>query len=303
MNMKIVGNIRSWLVAVVLGAGLLGTSGCSSVPISGRSQLNMIPDNQVLAMSFAQYRDFIAKAPKSANKAEARRVATIGNRIAKATDTYLHNAGLASEAAKYQWEFNLIASNQVNAFCMPGGKIVVYEGLLPVARTDDELASVIAHEVAHAMAKHSNERMSQKVMSNYGVAALASIIGGSYSTQQLTQVALGMGSKYLYELPYSRKHEYEADKIGLYLMALAGYDYTQAEDFWISMAKRGGSSQDFASTHPTNEKRIEAIRAEIPNVRSFMANGGKVVPRTNQQETQQKTQQSKTGQKGIITHY
>lgn len=295
-------NMRTYLIGSVMVLGLMGASGCSSVPISGRSQLNVIPDNQVLAISFAQYKNFIAKAPKSTNAAQTKRVANIGNRIARATDAYLCNAGLASEAAKYQWEFNLIASNEVNAFCMPGGKIVVYEGILPVARTDDELASVIAHEVAHAMAKHSNERMSQKIMSSYGVSALASIIGGGYSTQQLTQLALGMGSKYLYELPYSRKHEYEADKIGLYLMALAGYDYTQAEDFWISMAKRGGRSQDFASTHPTNEKRIAAIREEIPNVRAFMANGGKVIPSTSQQAP--KAQQPKTEQnKGIITHY
>lgn len=300
--MKVIGSIRIWMMSLALGALELGFVGCSSVPISGRSRVNMIPDDQVLAMSFAQYRDFMAKSPKSTNRAQVQRVTNIGSRIAKATDTYLRNAGMSADAAKYQWEFNLVASNQVNAFCMPGGKIVVYEGILPVARTDDELASVIAHEVAHAMAKHSNERMSQKVMSSYGVSALASIIGGGYTTQQLTQLALGMGSKYLFELPYSRTHEYEADKIGLYLMALAGYDYTQAENFWVNMAKRsGGGTQDFASTHPSNQKRIEAIRAEIPYVREFIANGGRVIPRTGTQEKQ--TTKTSSDHPGIITHY
>lgn len=296
-------NIIAWMLSLVAGALLLSSSGCSSVPISGRSRVNMISDDQVLAMSFAQYRDFISKAPKSTNRAQSQRVATIGSRIAKATDTYLRNAGMAADAAKYRWEFNLIASNQINAFCMPGGKIVVYEGILPVAQTDDELAAVIAHEVAHAMAKHSNERMSQKIMSSYGVSALASIIGGGYSSQQLTQLALGMGSKYLFELPYSRTHEYEADKIGLYLMALAGYDYRQAENFWINMGRRtGSSSQDFTSTHPTNQKRIEAIRAELPNVKAFMDNGGRSVPKMNNAQSRKQTKQPATKQ-GIITHY
>lgn len=303
--MRIKDKIRSYAIAMVLGIAVLGTSGCSSVPISGRSRFNMVPDDQVLQMSFAQYKDFISKAPKSTNRRQVQRVVNIGSRIARATDSYLRGSGMAADADKYRWEFNLIASDKVNAFCMPGGKIVVYEGILGVARTDDELASVVAHEVAHAMAKHSNERMSQKIVSSYGISALAAIIGGGYTTQQLTQLALGMGSKYLFELPYSRQHEYEADKIGLYLMALAGYDYTQAENFWANMAsKTGKGTQDFTSTHPTNQKRINAIHAEIPNVRAFMQNGGHVNAKSNKLNQEDKRdKKTSTAHPGIITHY
>lgn len=251
----------------------IGLGSCSTVAISGRNRVNMIPDSQVLQASYAQYADFIAKAPASRNAKQTKRVVEIGKRIAKATDAYLRASGMAADADNYRWEFNLIASNEVNAFCMPGGKIVVYEGILPIAQTDDQLATVISHEVAHAVAKHANERMSQQILQQYGANALALLLGGKgYSTQQIASILYGVGTKAFFTLPYSRTHEYEADIIGLYLMAIAGYDYNQAEQFWINMS--GGKSReeqsDFWSTHPNDANRIKAIREELPKVKAFM---------------------------------
>lgn len=266
--------IKLIAVAVLLSIGL---ASCSTVAFSGRNRINLIPDSQVLQASFAQYADFISKAPKSQNTKETQKVAQIGERIARATDAYLRASGLAADADSYRWEFNLIASDQANAFCMPGGKIVVYEGILPIARSNDQLATVISHEVAHAVAKHANERMSQQVLQQYGASALGLFLGGKgVVTQQMANILYSVGTQAFFTLPYSRKHEYEADIIGLYLMAIAGYDYTQAEQFWINMA--GGNTKegqsDFWSTHPNDAKRIQAIREELPKVRAFM-NGEK----------------------------
>lgn len=260
------------LLAVVI-------SSCSSVAMTGRRRLNLVPDDAILSASFAQYSEFMRKAPISKDKKQTARVREIGNRLATATDKYLRAAGMPAEAEKFKWEFNLIASNEVNAFCMPGGKIVVYEGILPVAKNDAQLATVVAHEVAHALAKHANERMSQQIVRQYGANALAMLLSGSSAAaQQVTGILYNVGSQVFFSLPYSRKHEYEADKIGLYLLAIAGYDYTEAEKFWLAMSQGGKSTQDFLSTHPSDEKRIQAIRNEFPNVESFVKGGVKQAP-------------------------
>lgn len=250
---------------------LIAITGCSSVPLSGRSQLNLVSDDAVLQSSFTQYEAFIQKSPKSRDQKATQMVQEIGRRIAKATDTYLRANGATADADKMRWEFHLIASDQVNAFCMPGGKIVVYEGILPVAKNADQLATVMSHEVAHAIAKHANERMSQQILKQYGSQVLAQVMAGkSGSTQAITGLLYNVGSEVFFSLPYSRKHEYEADQLGLYLMALAGYDYEQAEQFWINMSGGKASQSDFLSTHPSDQKRIAAIRAELPKVRAFM---------------------------------
>lgn len=259
---------------------LIVLASCSSVALTGRNRLNMVPDEAILEASFAQYSAFMQKAPISRNQQQTARVRQIGQRIARATDQYLRAAGLAADADKYKWEFNLIASKEVNAFCMPGGKIVVYEGILPVAKNDDQLATVIAHEVAHAVAKHANERMSQQIVRQYGASALSMLLSGkSAVVRQASGIVYDVGTQIFFTLPYSRKHEYEADQIGLYLMAIAGYDYTEAERFWVNMSggsKKGGD--DFMSTHPNDVKRIEAIRNELPKVESFMK-GEKKAPK------------------------
>lgn len=297
------------LLLTTLMTALL-VSGCSLVPLTGRRQINLVSDAQVVAVSEQQYRSFISQAPKSRDMAQTERTREMGKRIASATERYLRSIGHTEDIRYFRWEFNLIASNQVNAFCMPGGKIVVYEGILPVARTDDELATVIAHEVAHAVAKHSNERLSQAILRQYGGQALGQILSGSSAGAQVVgNILYNVGGKLIFELPYSRKQEYEADQIGLYLMALAGYDYHNAPNLWVKMASRsgGGNQSEVISSHPNDQNRIRAIREEIPRVEAFMRSGGKVVPTATTPSTSKNVTSNKKskdqGSVPIITHY
>lgn len=296
------------LLLTTLMTALL-VSGCSLVPLTGRRQINLVSDAQVVAVSEQQYRSFISQAPKSRDMAQTERTREMGKRIASATERYLRSIGHTEDIRYFRWEFNLIASNQVNAFCMPGGKIVVYEGILPVARTDDELATVIAHEVAHAVAKHSNERLSQAILRQYGGQALGQILSGSSAGAQVVgNILYNVGGKLIFELPYSRKQEYEADQIGLYLMALAGYDYHNAPNLWVKMASRsgGGNQSEVISSHPNDQNRIRAIREEIPRVEAFMRSGGKVVPTATPSTSKKVSANKKSKDQGnvpIITHY
>lgn len=296
------------LLLTTLMTALL-VSGCSLVPLTGRRQINLVSDAQVVAVSEQQYRSFISQAPKSRDMVQTERTREMGKRIASATERYLRSIGHAEDIRYFRWEFNLIASNQVNAFCMPGGKIVVYEGILPVARTDDELATVIAHEVAHAVAKHSNERLSQAILRQYGGQALGQILSGSSAGAQVVgNILYNVGGKLIFELPYSRKQEYEADQIGLYLMALAGYDYHNAPNLWVKMASRsgGGNQSEVISSHPNDQNRIRAIREEIPRVEAFMRSGGKVVPTATPSTSKKVSANKKSKDQGnvpIITHY
>ncbi len=296
------------LLLTTLMTALL-VSGCSLVPLTGRRQINLVSDAQVVAVSEQQYRSFISQAPKSRDMAQTERTREMGKRIASATERYLRSIGHTEDIRYFRWEFNLIASNQVNAFCMPGGKIVVYEGILPVARTDDELATVIAHEVAHAVAKHSNERLSQAILRQYGGQALGQILSGSSAGAQVVgNILYNVGGKLIFELPYSRKQEYEADQIGLYLMALAGYDYHNAPNLWVKMASRsgGGNQSEVISSHPNDQNRIKAIREEIPRVEAFMRSGGKVVPTATPSTSKKVSANKKSKDQGnvpIITHY
>ena len=304
--MKIIHPHRLLLATLVTA---LLVSGCSLVPLTGRRQINLVSDAQVVAISEQQYRSFISQAPKSRDMAQTERTREMGERIASATERYLRSIGHTEDIRYFRWEFNLIASNQVNAFCMPGGKIVVYEGILPVARTDDELATVIAHEVAHAVAKHSNERLSQAILRQYGGQALGQILSGSSAGAQVVgNILYSVGGKLIFELPYSRKQEYEADQIGLYLMALAGYDYHNAPNLWVKMASRsgGGNQSEVMSSHPNDQNRIRAIREEIPRVEAFMRSGGKVVPVATPSTSKNATSNKKSKDQGsvpIITHY
>ena len=296
------------LLLTTLMTALL-VSGCSLVPLTGRRQINLVSDAQIVAVSEQQYRSFISQAPKSRDMAQTERTREMGKRIASATERYLRSIGHTEDIRYFRWEFNLIASNQVNAFCMPGGKIVVYEGILPVARTDDELATVIAHEVAHAVAKHSNERLSQAILRQYGGQALGQILSGSSAGAQVVgNILYNVGGKLIFELPYSRKQEYEADQIGLYLMALAGYDYHNAPNLWVKMASRsgGGNQSEVISSHPNDQNRIRAIREEIPRVEAFMRSGGKVVPTATPSTSKKVSANKKSKDQGnvpIITHY
>ena len=258
------------LLPALLVASLL--AGCRSVPITGRSQLNLVSDKEVLSTSLTSYRSYMRKAKVSTDKVGSDQVERVGRRIATATETYLRENGFAADVANYAWEFNLVRDKEVNAFCMPGGKIVVYEGLLKLVSSDDELAVVLGHEVAHAVAKHSNERMSQQMLASAGGAALGlglAASGKSKSTASLATGVFGLGAQYGVMLPFSRKHESEADYMGLVLLTMAGYNPDAAVPFWRKMAASGGSKPPaLLSSHPSDEKRIADIQKALPAIKA-----------------------------------
>ena len=250
---------------------VLFLAGCGSVPVTGRKQLNLVSNQEVLTLSLQQYDEFIKSAPKSTDKVNTALVQKVGRNIANAVETYLKNNGYADELSSYAWEFNLVKSTDVNAFCMPGGKIVVYEGILPITQNETGLAVVLGHEVAHAVAKHANERMSQQMATQYGTAAVGAALGGaSAGVQQAAAAAIGLGSQYGILLPYSRRQELEADKLGLIFMAMAGYDPSSAAAFWTRMSQNsGGSTPEFMSTHPSDDSRIQQIQKDLPEALKY----------------------------------
>ena len=262
------------LSVLILGVFFL-LSGCSSVPVTGRKQVLLVSDQEVLTLSLQEYDKFIKAAPLSTNKANTALVQKVGRNIANAVEAYMRQNGYESELANFQWEFHLVKSTDVNAFCMPGGKIVVYEGILPVTKDETGLAVVLGHEVAHAVAKHSNERMSQQMLQQYGSSALGMVLdGSSQATQTIVSSVYGLGSQYAVMLPFSRKQELEADNLGLIFMAMAGYDPGQAESFWVRMSQAsGGSVAEFSSTHPSDETRIKKIRAALPEALKYYKGG------------------------------
>lgn len=262
-------------LSFLLITSFLIISGCGSVPVTGRKQMLLVSNSEVLTLSLQQYDEFIKSAPVSTNKANTALVQKVGRNIANAVEAYMRNNGYESELEGYAWEFNLVKSNEVNAFCMPGGKIVVYEGILPITKDETGLAVVLGHEVAHAVAKHANERMSQQVVQQYGGAALGVALDGkSTAVQQLASTVYGLGAQYGVMLPFSRKQELEADKLGLIFMAMAGYNPSQAEGFWIRMSQNsGGGVPEFTSTHPSDESRIKQIREQLPEAMKYYKGG------------------------------
>jgi len=248
---------------------LLTLSACSTVPITGRSQLSLIPGSSMLSMSLQQYDDFLKEHKVSSNKEQTAMVKRVGARVQAAVESYFASSGLQRQLANYQWEFNLVEDKQVNAWCMPGGKVVVYSGLLPVAKDDAGLAVVMGHEIAHAIAEHGNERMSQGLLAQMGGVALSTALSTQpAATKELWMSAYGAGAQYGAILPYGRMQESEADHLGLVFMTMAGYDPNAAIPFWERMAagKSGQAPPEFLSTHPSSDTRIANIRRLIPEV-------------------------------------
>ena len=248
---------------------MLVLSGCGTVPLTGRKQILLVSDQDVLSSSLTQYKEYMQTASKSSSSKWSAMVTRVGKNIASATERYLRQNGLASEVKNFSWEFNLVKDPQVNAFCMPGGKIVVYEGLMELVSSDDELAVVLGHEVAHAVAKHSNERMSQQVLAQYGAQILnRSLAEKSSAVQQLAGTVYGIGAQVGVMLPFSRKHESEADYMGLILMKMAGYNPDVAVTFWQKMsAGSSGSVPALLSTHPSDAQRIKDIQRHCRRLR------------------------------------
>lgn len=254
--------------ATLILAALLVAGGCSTVPVTGRKQMLLVNDSEVLSASLTEYQSYMKTAARSADAQRTAQVERVGRNIAAATEAYLRQSGQEAEIRNFAWEFNLVKSEELNAFCMPGGKIVVYEGIMRLISSDDELAVVLGHEVAHAVAKHSNERMSQQMLSQYGANILgAALANKSAAIQNAAGTVYGLGAQYGLALPFSRKHESEADYIGLIFMRLAGYDPGTALTFWRKMsASSAGSAPEFMSTHPSDSRRISQIKKALPEV-------------------------------------
>lgn len=244
---------------------------CHKNAFTGRSQLNLIPEAEIQGMAFSQYQQFIStnKVLNPANNQNAVMVKRVADRLIVAITQYANANGFGGELANFKWEVNLVEDKNVNAWCMPGGKIVVYTGILPVTQNETALAIVMGHEIVHALAKHGSERMSNGLLQQFGVVALqAAIANKPQETQMLFNQAFGIGTNVGLMLPFSRKNELEADKFGLMYAALAGYDPREAINFWTRMSQVGGGQKppEFLSTHPSDERRIADLQAIMPEV-------------------------------------
>jgi len=260
-------NFKYGLIVLLLLLILMLFS-CATVPVTSRSQINFIPDSTVISMSLQEYDKFLKNHELSKNQKQTKMVKRVGRKIRYAVERYFNKQNMADQTKNYVWEFNLVKGKEKNAWCMPGGKVVVYEGIMPLAQNDEGLAVIMGHEIAHAIAKHGNERMSQGLLIQAGSAALnvATQKQSSFKKRIFMNV-FGVGTQLGFMLPYSRIHEKEADYLGLIFMTLAGYDPHEATAFWKRMNKDGGPRPpEFLSTHPTPETRIKEIEKAIPQI-------------------------------------
>jgi predicted Zn-dependent protease len=243
-----------WWVTVACALAML-LAACQTAPLTGRHQLIIVTEEQELSLGAEAYKQTLKESKLSTDAATTAMVRRVGDRIAK-----------AAERPEYQWEFNLVEDKTPNAFCLPGGKVVIYTGILPFTKDETGLAVVMGHEVAHALARHGAERMSTGELAGLAGQTAAIIFGGGNpETAQQVQAAFGMGANLGVILPFSRHQESEADQIGLLLMAKAGYDPRQAVDFWTRMAQgQDGAPPEFLSTHPSDKTRIKRIEGWIP---------------------------------------
>lgn len=256
------------LVAVVL----VGCGTTKTVPITGRQQSLMVSDGEVLSLSTQQYQEFMKTAKLSTNATNTAMVKRVGQNLATAVTNYLNANGMSEDVKNFQWTFNLVQDNQVNAWCMPGGLICVYEGLLPVTQNEAALAIVLGHEIAHAVARHSAEQMSTQIKQQYGLqigTAVAGAMGMGANTQSVVQAIVAQGFNFK-NLKYSRNHESEADHMGLIFAAMAGYDPQVAVNFWQRMAANSSSqTAEFLSDHPSDATRIRQIQEWMPEALQY----------------------------------
>lgn len=255
-------------------AAVLLLAACSTVPLTGRKQLSLVNSGQLSQLANSQYDDFLKKNKAITGTADARRVKAVGDKLADAVTRYMTQNGYEQTLKELQldWEFNLVKSEQVNAWCMPGGKVAVYTGILPVTRDEAGLATVMGHEIAHAIASHSGERMSQALAAQgVQVAANVALANKDAKTVNIFNSLYGIGANVGYLLPNSRKQESEADHLGLIFMAMAGYDPGEAVGFWQRMSENagGGKPPEFLSTHPSDQTRIRNIQKLLPEARKY----------------------------------
>ncbi len=242
---------------------------CSTVPITERKRVNIVDDAQILPASFAQYENFLKENSLSTDAKMAAEIKNVGLRISKSVDRFMRANGMTEEANNYQWEFKLVQDDQMNAWCLPGGKVVFYTGILPVCQNTDGIAAVMGHEIAHAFAKHGQERMTSSYGQQLGGIAVAiGTSGQNYETQMLWNSVYGISSQ-VGMLAYSRTHETEADKLGMVFMIMAGYDPEESIQLWKRMKEnsKGEAPPEFLSTHPSDDTRIEELKKYLPVAR------------------------------------
>lgn len=261
--------IKKVALGIIIAVGIYS---CSKVPISGRRQINMLPESQMMSMSLTQYQSFLSENPPMADNLEqTKMVKRVGNRIAHAVERYMKDNNMSGRIKGYKWEFNLVDENTVNAWCMPGGKVVVYKGILPVTKTEEGLAVVMGHEIAHAIARHGNERMSQGMLAQGITTGIAVAMRDKpAATQSLFLGAIGVGAG-VGMLAFGRNQESEADKMGMVFMAMAGYQPEAAIPFWQRMKAvgGGGGTPEFMRTHPSHDIRIDRIKEYLPVAESY----------------------------------
>jgi len=259
--------LRSWPLLSIL----LLLLGCATVPITGRSQLSMIKNSELIPMSFQQYDEVLKTHELSENHTQAALIKKVGIKIQKAVEAYLEKEGQSKVLDDFEWEFNLIEDETVNAWCMPGGKVAFYTGILPVCQGEKGIAVVMGHEIAHAIANHGRERMSQSMITNGLLASLSlATQNNSTLTRDILLQSVGAGTQ-MGILKFSRKHESEADRMGLVFMSIAGYNPEVAPGFWERMAEmsEGPDAPEWVSTHPSNERRIQDLKKHLPEAMEY----------------------------------
>ena len=266
------------VISIVLFSGVLVA--CSKNTITGRSQAKLLPESELQAMAVSQYQQFLSenKVVSPSGNRDAEMVARVGQRITKAVESYYAQKGLSQELEGYNWEYKLVDSKEANAWCMPGGKIVVYTGLLPITQNEAALAAVMGHEVSHAIFYHGNERMSQGMLQQLGGVALSVAVANKpAATQNLFMSAYGLGSQVGVLLPFSRKHELEADRYGLIWTAMAGYNPREAIALWDRMeqASAGQKPPEFLSSHPAEGTRKQQLEKYMPEALKYYKPVGK----------------------------
>ena len=247
---------------------------CSTNPLSGKSQLTLLPESELQNMAQQQYRQFLGtnRVVSNSNNRDAEMVRRVGQRLTRAVETYYAEKGMSEKLQGYSWEYNLIDDKAANAWCMPGGKIVVYTGILPITQNEAALAAVMGHEVSHALLQHGNQRMSQGLLQQLGGVALSVAVANKPAeTQNLFMTAYGVGSAVGVLLPFSRKHELEADRYGLIWTAMAGYNPQEAIGLWERMEKasNGAKPPEFMSTHPSEGRRIKQLQQYMPEALTY----------------------------------
>ncbi|MCX8080149.1 MAG: M48 family metallopeptidase [Bacteroidia bacterium] len=266
-------NIFSKKVAIIIGftITLYVFWRCHKNAVTGKTSMTLIPENELIGMSEQEYQKFLKEHPPLPDSdPRVRNTREMGIRIQKAVEEYYASKKRSSDLAGYKWEYNVVDDPTVNAWCMPGGKVVVYTGILPITQNDDALAAVMGHEIAHAVGRHGNQRMSQALLANFGLSVLSAAMGQNPSlTSQLLLQSVGIGTQ-LGILKFSRNHETEADKMGLIFAAMAGYNPEAVIDFWKRMSAVGGQKPpEFVSTHPSDETRIRDLQNFMPEAKKY----------------------------------